>query len=85
MRAVIFFSSVLISSALSQQQPVDSMRIYKQPEVVITATRLEQPLHEVGRSVTVISNEQIKSNVAQSLADVLSLLKGISIIGGRQT
>ena len=53
-------------------------------EVVITATRTEKKLDEVGRSVSVITADDIKRSGANSLAEILSLSEGIYITGTQQ-
>lgn len=53
-------------------------------EVVITASRTPKNTDEIGRSVTVITADDIKKSGANSIADVLSLTEGIYITGTQQ-
>ena len=52
--------------------------------VTVTATRTEKDVMDVGRSVTVISNEQIKQASCNTLAELLSQQEGIFIDGAGQ-
>ncbi|MBI4931720.1 MAG: TonB-dependent receptor [Bacteroidetes bacterium] len=53
-------------------------------ELVVTATRTEKKLDDIGRSVSVISADDIKNSGANSLAELLSLAEGIYITGVNQ-
>ncbi len=63
----------------------DSLKNYKIDDVVISATRGEKPLSDVGRSVTVISKQDIKNSVYLSPSEILTSQEGINIIGNGQT
>lgn len=52
--------------------------------VTITATRSNKSVMDVGRDVTVISNEQIKRSSCNTVADLLSQQAGIYIVGAGQ-
>ncbi len=67
------------------QQNNDTTKTQTLNEVVISATRSENNPMEVGRSISVISNEQIKNSAANSLAEILSQQEGIYIVGTGQT
>ncbi len=53
-------------------------------EFVVTATRTEKKIEETGRSITVISSDEIKNSGANTVADALSLAEGIYITGTQQ-
>ena len=53
-------------------------------EFVVTASRTEKKLDNIGRSVSVISSENIKNSGANSVAELLSLAEGIYITGSQQ-
>jgi vitamin B12 transporter len=53
-------------------------------EVNITATRSEKNVAETGRSVTVITPDDIKRSGANTLAEVLSMQEGIYLVGTGQ-
>ena len=52
--------------------------------VTITATRSEKDVMDVGRSVTVISGDQLRQPGCNSVADILSQQEGIYIVGTGQ-
>jgi vitamin B12 transporter len=49
------------------------------PEVVVTATRVEQPVSRVGGAVTVISGAEVEKAGARSLADALRAVPGLDV------
>lgn len=63
----------------------DSVGVKTLREVVISATRAEQPIIEVPRSVTVIHGDVIARSVYQSLGDLLNAQSGLFIVGANQT
>jgi vitamin B12 transporter len=65
-------------------ETLDSVKISKIDEVIVTATRSEKNPFDVGRSVTVISKEEIKNSGTNSLAELLSMQQGIFVVGGQQ-
>ncbi|MGB7998301.1 MAG: TonB-dependent receptor plug domain-containing protein, partial [Photobacterium halotolerans] len=54
----------------------------KMTTVVVTATRIEQPLSETNGSVAVITSEDIAREGSTELYDVLSHEPGVSVSGG---
>src|SRR5579871_3180184 len=50
------------------------------PPVVVTATRIEQPVSEIGTSVTVVERSQIQSQQLQSVANVLEQVPGVTVM-----
>ncbi|HEY4800237.1 MAG TPA: TonB-dependent receptor plug domain-containing protein, partial [Bacteroidia bacterium] len=54
-------------------------------EFIVTGSRTEKKLDDIGRSVTVISKEEIKKSGANTMADILSQYEGIYITGTQQT
>ncbi len=50
--------------------------------VVVTATRIDRDLSEVGRSLSVVDRVEIESIAGQSVADVLRFQPNISVSGG---
>jgi vitamin B12 transporter len=54
------------------------------PEVVISATRTEKLLSETGRSVSVITHDDIVASGYPSVTSLLSSLEGLYIVGGGQ-
>lgn len=62
---------------------VDSVK--QLDEVVITATRSEQPILEVPRSITVITAAEIERLPYNSVGDLLQTQPGLYVIGANQT
>ncbi|CAA0120062.1 Heme/hemopexin utilization protein C [Halioglobus japonicus] len=50
--------------------------------VIVTATRLEKPLSEIGRSIAVVGRDEIESIQPQSVPQVLAFEPNINISGG---
>ncbi len=80
----ILVVTMLVASRISHAQQVDTTKTMKLKPVTITTTRSEKNLMEVGRSVSVISNEQIKNSGANTIAELLSQQEGIFIVGTGQ-
>jgi vitamin B12 transporter len=73
-----------LSLPRASAQSIDSAGARKLNEVVVSANRTEQDPDSVGRSVTVITSEQIRNSGAISLAEVLSQQEGIYVVGTGQ-
>ena len=83
------FRKMLLSSmmTLSLQSLIaqDTIQSHDLEEVIISASRYEQNIKDVGRSISVISNDEIQKSVYSNVSDLLSQQEGISIIGNGQT
>jgi vitamin B12 transporter len=66
-------ASPAVSPGASQNQP------QKLPPVVVTATRIEQPLSEIGTTVSVVEQSQIQSQQIQSVDNVLRQVPGVVV------
>jgi len=64
------------SPGASQNQP------QKLPPVVVTATRIEQPISEIGTTVSVVDQSQIQSQQIQSIDNVLREVPGVTVTEG---
>jgi vitamin B12 transporter len=80
----ILVVTMLVASRMSHAQQVDTIMTMELQPVTITATRSEKNPIDVGRSVTVISNADIKNSGANSLAEFLTMQEGIYVVGGQQ-
>jgi vitamin B12 transporter len=49
-------------------------------EIVVSATRIETPINQIGGSVTVIADEEIQRNQRRFLPDVLQTVPGLNIV-----
>lgn len=74
--AVLFLIAALGANAQTQDSTKQQLK-----EVVVSATRSEKDPLTVGRSVTVITSEQIKSSGANNLPELLASQEGISVTG----
>lgn len=63
----------------------DTLRSQTLDEVVISASRQEQRILEVPRSVTVINRDKIENSVYNSVGDLLAKQQGIYMVGANQT
>jgi vitamin B12 transporter len=59
----------------------DSTKTYYAEDVVVTATRVSQPSFHIGRSINVISKEELQTSSLNSIGDVLSK-NGVGFIAG---
>ena len=48
--------------------------------IVVSATRIETPVNEIGSSVTLISAEEIERNQRRTLPDVLQTVPGLNVV-----
>ena len=85
---LVILSAILFAgiSQAQETQPVqmDTSSAKHIAEVVVTGSRTEKPIDEVGRSVSVITSEDIKKSGANTLAELLNLAEGIYITGAQQ-
>ncbi|MBN1407787.1 MAG: TonB-dependent receptor [Calditrichaceae bacterium] len=79
----LIYLSFLVSHLHSQTG--DTLTVYQSEEIVVTATRSDQKVSDVTRSLSVITKDQIDNSVYLSPADVLSQQEGMSFIGIGQT
>ncbi|NBR80746.1 MAG: TonB-dependent receptor [Betaproteobacteria bacterium] len=61
-----------------QAQPAQVVQL---PEVVVTATRVNTPLEDVVRDVTVLGREEIEASGASTLVELLGRLPGVVGVG----
>lgn len=81
---MILVFTMLAASRLSHAQQADTTKAVELKPVTVTATRSEKNPIDVGRSVTVISNQDIKNSGANSIAEFLTMQEGIFVVGGQQ-
>ena len=86
MKQLVFLYAVLslINTAICQESTEDTTKLYQLREVVITATRSEKNPLDVGRSISVITNNQIQNTINHSFSDLISSSEGIYIVGTGQ-
>ncbi|MBL7994011.1 TonB-dependent receptor [bacterium] len=69
-------------SAVSQN---DSLKNYVLDRIIVTATRNEEDAAKTGRSVTVITENEIKNSPYRNIGELLGQQEGIYMVGTRQT
>ncbi len=77
-------SGILIAQTAFVFAQSDSAKIKQLNPVVITATKSEKNLIDVGRSISVITSDDIEKSVCTNLSDLLSSKEGIFVIGNDQ-
>jgi iron complex outermembrane receptor protein len=71
--------AVALMIALAPALPAQTEKEKKLEQVVVTATRYEEPTEKVPSSVTVITSEDIQATTAQTVPDVLRDKAGIEV------
>ena len=74
--AALLQAALSVSAVYAQSTPVDAPSL---SEIVVTATRIPQPLVELVADVTIIDRATIQLSGATGLADVLARVPGIQI------
>lgn len=62
----------------------DTLKTYTLPEIVVTATRSEKNPNDVGRSVAVLTAEQVKRSLMHSVGELLAWQAGMYTVGAGQ-
>jgi vitamin B12 transporter len=79
----LFVASAVALSARSQSQ--DSLKTTLLDEVVTTASRSDQVVLGIPRSVSVINRETLEKSVFNSVGELLANQSGIYVVGANQT
>jgi vitamin B12 transporter len=83
--ATIYALSICLSvNMIVLSQEPDSVKNYPIDEVIISAKRIEMNLLDVGRSVSVFKEDEIRNLPYNNIGEFLTLQEGINIIGGYQ-
>lgn len=64
---------------------IDTGKIYKLNEIIVSATRLEEDPSGVGRNVSVITREDISASLHTDVGSLLAEQQGIHLVGAGQT
>jgi vitamin B12 transporter len=76
--------TVMGIAQLSFAQQQDTLKTLQLQEVIVTATRTEKNVADVGRSITLITSDNIKNSIYNSVSELLSQQEGIYIVGNSQ-
>ncbi|MGH7571273.1 MAG: TonB-dependent receptor plug domain-containing protein [Gemmatimonadota bacterium] len=66
--------------AQEEEAPLDSLDLVHAPPIVVTASRVETPLAEVGASMSVITSAEIERRQYRTVADALRDVPGLHIV-----
>lgn len=80
-RFLVLSSLLLLPASFSQQSTEDK----ELPEMVVTATKTERPIREVGSSVTVIGRSEIERSGKVEISELLKTVPGLTVSGSRAT
>ena len=75
---------MFLSATMTFGQQPDTTKVVKLDEINITATRSERNLSDIGRSVTVITSNEIKNSGANTISELLNQQQGFYILGAMQ-
>lgn len=73
-----------LNTLILNAQEADTMITQELNEVIISATRSEKKVDEIGKSITVITADDLKNCNYNNVSDLLSQQEGFSIIGTGQ-
>ncbi len=76
--------AVILPALTANGQQYDTTKVSLLSEVVITATRNEKNLNNVGRSITVITRDDIKESGAITLSELINREEGFYVVGAQQ-
>jgi len=76
--------AIILPAVTAYGQQYDTTKVALLDEVVITATRNEKNLNNVGRSITVITRDDIKKSGAVNISELLNRQEGFYIVGAQQ-
>ena len=79
LKIFLFASIFLFQISLYSQVEIDTSRIYKMSEILVTATRTKTPSLELANSITVIDSNEIAQKKETTVYDLLKNEYGLSL------
>jgi vitamin B12 transporter len=76
--------AMVLYCAVTVAQQGDTLKTKELKPLVVSATRMEKNADSIGRSITVITSDELKNSVYNSLAEVISSKEGIYVVGAEQ-
>jgi vitamin B12 transporter len=76
--------AMILSATTVNGQQYDTTKVAVLNEVIVTATRNEKNLNDIGRSITVITSNDIKNSGAVTVSELLNREEGFYIVGAQQ-
>ena len=74
-----FAGALVLASPPTFSNPTDQKPLPKLEEVVITASKVETPLRQIGAAVSVISSDEITLRGYQNIGDLLRTVPGVAV------
>ncbi len=79
---IVWNLSTLLNSVAQENDSIPTITL---KQVVVTASRSEKEIFNIGRFVTVIDPQEIKNSVYDNVGELLSRQEGIYVVGAMQT
>lgn len=76
--------AMILSATTVYGQQQDTTKVVELDEVIITATRSKKNFNDIGRSITVITSNDIKNSGASTVSELLNQEEGFYIVGAQQ-
>ncbi len=76
--------AIILPAMTLYGQQYDTTKVALLNEVVITATRNEKNLNNIGRSISVITHDEIQQSGALTVSELLNQQEGFYIVGAQQ-
>jgi len=76
--------AMILSATTVYGQQQDTTKVVALDEVIVTATRSEKNINDIGRSITVITSYDIKNSGAGTVSELLNREEGFYIVGAQQ-
>jgi vitamin B12 transporter len=77
---VLLLASWTAGSSHATDHGADSLRVYRLPEVAVTATRVPEDVSNVGGNVSVVDSAQLRNLRPSDLGEVLQTLPAVSLV-----
>jgi outer membrane cobalamin receptor len=78
LRLLVFLILGLVHTGFGEEQE-DTLKTYRLPEIVVTATRTERAIRDLSATVSVIPRKDIEASNANSCTDILNTLPGLFV------
>src|SRR6266404_9569656 len=73
-------ASVRAQDIVARSTSADGDQLPESEQVVVSATRIETPIDQIGSSVTVVTDEEIEKHQERTLPDVLRTVPGLNVV-----
>src|SRR3977135_2873641 len=80
MAAAFIFAAPFVCRAQDATSSALPKSLAETEEIVVSATRIETPVNEIGSSVTVITDKEIERDQKRALPDILRTVPGLNIV-----